>query len=71
MLREKYLRRNAGKDHTFQSVVLAGVYDVKSLKLKIREGVEIKYLIPKNTGLSRRFLQLIYKATIIKNGWIS
>ncbi|MCP4157869.1 MAG: AAA family ATPase, partial [bacterium] len=32
MLRHKYLLRNKGKDDTFQSVILAGVYDVKNLK---------------------------------------
>ena len=35
MLRDKYLKQNSGKDKTFYSVVLAGVHDVKSLKLKI------------------------------------
>jgi len=35
MLRNKYLLRNSGKDKTFHSVILAGVHDVKSLKLKI------------------------------------
>jgi hypothetical protein len=35
MLRDKYLKQNEGQDVTFHSVVLAGVYDVKSLKLKI------------------------------------
>jgi hypothetical protein len=35
MLRNKYLARAAGKDITFQSVVLAGVHDVKNLKLAI------------------------------------
>ena len=35
LLREKFLLRRAGKDHTFHSVVLAGVYDVKNIKLKI------------------------------------
>ena len=29
MLRDKYLFRNAGKDFTFHSVILAGVYDVR------------------------------------------
>lgn len=28
MLRKKYLRRNEGKDDTFQSVILAGVHDI-------------------------------------------
>ena len=35
MLREKYIARRNGKDHTFHSVVLAGVYDIKNLKLKM------------------------------------
>ena len=35
MLREKYLSRNAGKDYTFHSVILAGVYDVRNLKQKM------------------------------------
>ena len=35
MLRDKYLFRNAGKDYTFHSVILAGVYDVRNLKYKM------------------------------------
>jgi hypothetical protein len=39
MLREKYIARRNGKDHTFHSVILAGVYDIKNMKLKmIKEG---------------------------------
>lgn len=37
MLREKYLSRKAGEDHTFVSVILAGVYDVKNIKLRMQE----------------------------------
>lgn len=37
MLREKYLARKAGEDTTFTSVILAGVYDVKNIKLRMRE----------------------------------
>ncbi|MBP2033790.1 hypothetical protein J2Z42_002497 [Clostridium algifaecis] len=48
MLRNKYLLRNAGKDRTFHSVILAGVHDVKSLKLKIRPDEEHKYNSPWN-----------------------
>jgi hypothetical protein len=36
MLRSKYLKSNQGKGHTFHSVILAGVHDVKTLKAKIR-----------------------------------
>ena len=35
MLRDKYLFRNAGKDYTFHSVILAGVYDIRNLKQKM------------------------------------
>jgi len=39
MLRSKYLARKNGKDYTFHSVILAGVYDIKNIKLKmIKEG---------------------------------
>ena len=36
MLRNKYLSRNKQKDITFHSVILAGIYDVKNLKLKFQ-----------------------------------
>jgi hypothetical protein len=40
MLRNKFLARKIGEDHTFHSVILAGVYDIKNIKLKlIHEGV--------------------------------
>ena len=35
MLREKFLARRASKDHTFHSVILAGVYDIRNIKLKM------------------------------------
>jgi hypothetical protein len=35
MLRDKYLERTNPKKATFQSVILAGVYDIKNLKLKM------------------------------------
>lgn len=50
MLRSKYLLRNEGKDYTFQSVILAGVHDVKSLKLKLRSDEEHKYNSPWNSA---------------------
>ncbi len=37
MLREKYQARKIGEDFTFYSVVLAGVYDVKNIKLRLIE----------------------------------
>ena len=48
LLREKYLRWQQGKDVTFQSVILAGVYDVKTLKIKMHPGEESKYNSPWN-----------------------
>lgn len=46
MLRDKYLSQDFAK--TFQSVVLAGLYDVKSLKLKLRPDAKQKYNSPWN-----------------------
>ncbi|BDU51124.1 AAA-like domain-containing protein [Haliovirga abyssi] len=48
MLREKYLRRNAGEDYTFHSVILAGVHDIKNLKLRYRKDEERIYNSPWN-----------------------
>ncbi|KEI98213.1 AAA family ATPase [Clostridium botulinum] len=48
LLRNKYLLRNVGKDYTFHNVVLAGVHDIKTLKLKIRSDEEHKYNSPWN-----------------------
>jgi hypothetical protein len=40
MLRDKYLAKKKGKEFSFQSAILAGVYDIKNIKLKmINEGV--------------------------------
>jgi AAA-like domain len=46
MLRNKYLERK--RNPTFHSVVLAGVHDVKNLKLKIRPDEAAKYNSPWN-----------------------
>lgn len=51
LLREKYLKCQQGKDKTFQSVILAGVYDVKTLKLKLHPGEETKYNSPWNIAV--------------------
>ncbi len=49
MLRELYLQRTRrGMKSTFHSVVLAGVYDIKNLKLKLRPDEEKKYNSPWN-----------------------
>ncbi len=46
MLRDKYLRRR--KQPTFHSVILAGVYDIKNLKLKMRPDLAHEYNSPWN-----------------------
>ena len=49
MLRDMYLRReDNGMKSAFHSVILAGVYDIKNLKLKIRPDAEKKYNSPWN-----------------------
>ena len=51
MLRKKYLERDKlGMDSTFLSVVLAGVYNIKNLKIKIRPDAEKKYNSPWNVS---------------------
>ena len=47
ILRELYLERAMGAV-TFKSVILAGVYDIKNLKLKLRPDEEKKYNSPWN-----------------------
>ncbi|HEY5523743.1 MAG TPA: GxxExxY protein, partial [Clostridium sp.] len=51
MLRKKYLAREVEEDYTFKSVILAGLYDVKSLKLKFRKDQESKYNSPWNIAV--------------------
>lgn len=46
VLRDMFLKRD--KIPTFQSVILAGVYDIKNLKLKIRPEEEHQYNSPWN-----------------------
>jgi hypothetical protein len=51
MLRTKYLGRNEGRDHSFHSVILAGVHDIKTLKDKIRPDSEKKFNSPWNIAV--------------------
>jgi hypothetical protein len=51
MLRSKYLLRGTGQDYTFQSVILAGVHDIKTLKTQIRSDDEKKYNSPWNIAI--------------------
>lgn len=48
MLRDKYLNRNKGIDYTFHSVLLAGVHDIKNLKLRLKADEEKTYNSPWN-----------------------
>lgn len=50
LLRSKYLEQIDGRDVTFQSVILAGVYDIKNLKLRLRQDEEQKYNSPWNVA---------------------
>lgn len=51
MLRDKYQQRKKGKDHTFHSVILAGVHDIKNLKAKIHPGEKRMYNSPWNIAV--------------------
>ncbi|MBU0766154.1 MAG: AAA-like domain-containing protein [Bacteroidetes bacterium] len=51
ILRTKYLLRKEDRDYTFHSIILAGVHDVKTLKLKIRDGKEEKFNSPWNIAI--------------------
>lgn len=52
MLRSLYLGRTKGKNTTFKSVILAGVHDIKNLKIKFRDKGEIKYNSPWNIAVN-------------------
>ena len=42
-LRDKYIARKDDRDYTFHSVILAGVYDIKNIKLKLlKEGIYVR-----------------------------
>lgn len=51
MLRNKYLDCKDDGDSTFKSVILAGVYDIKNMKLKLRPDEEKKYNSPWNIAV--------------------
>jgi hypothetical protein len=52
MLRNKYIMANDELDYTFHSVILAGVHDVKNLKIKLRADEEKKYNSPWNIAVN-------------------
>ena len=51
ILREKYLNSREDRDITFYSVILAGLHDVKTLKMRIRPESETKYNSPWNIAV--------------------
>ncbi len=51
LLRAKFLSAAQGKEMTFHSVILAGVHDIKTLKLKIRPDDERRYNSPWNIAV--------------------
>lgn len=51
MLRDKYIKRVGAHIPTFWSVILAGVYDIKNMKLKLRPEDEKKYNSPWNIAV--------------------
>ncbi len=51
MLRNKYIKRVGDHIPTFWSVILAGVYDIKNMKLKLRPDEEKKYNSPWNVAV--------------------
>jgi hypothetical protein len=51
VLRDKYLNQHEGRDHSFQSIILAGVHDIKNLKQKIRPDEASKYNSPWNIAI--------------------
>ena len=51
MLRNKFLERAKNRDTTFHSVILAGVHDVRNLKLILRPDAEQKYNSPWNIAV--------------------
>ncbi len=51
MLRSLYLSREKGISTTFKSVILAGVYDIRNLKIKYRDNDDTRYNSPWNIAV--------------------
>ena len=52
MLRNKYLLMRENIENSFKSVILAGVNDIKNLKISIRDGEELKQNSPWNIAIN-------------------
>ncbi len=66
LLREKYLKRSAGRDCTFKSVILAGVHDIKNLKMKLHPGQIGHYNSPWNIAADFQ-VNMSFEAAGIEN----
>ncbi|MDQ1354716.1 MAG: hypothetical protein QG657_5025 [Acidobacteriota bacterium] len=66
MLRNKYLKRDEPGQPTFHSVILAGVHDVKSLKIKFRKDSESKLNSPWNIAVDFK-VNLSFSANEIRS----
>jgi hypothetical protein len=60
MLRTKYLSRDLPEHHTFYSIVLAGVHDIKSLKFKLRNPEAAQYNSPWNIAADFKVVMEFY-----------
>ncbi|MEK7257613.1 MAG: AAA-like domain-containing protein, partial [Bacteroidota bacterium] len=65
MLRTKFLAAAEERDLTFHSVVLAGVHDVKTLKLKLRPDAEQKFNSPWNIAADFKVEMSLLPAEIL------
>ncbi|MGL5415845.1 MAG: GxxExxY protein [Clostridium sp.] len=52
VLRSLFLERAVGETTTFKSVILAGVHDIRNLKLKFRDGTDTRYNSPWNIAVN-------------------
>lgn len=66
LLRNKYLLTLKGRDYTFHSIILAGVHDVKNLKLKLRSNDDRSYNSPWNIAVDFK-VDLLFNREEIKN----
>jgi hypothetical protein len=66
MLRNKYLKRDEPGQATFHSVILVGVHDVKSLKIKYRKDSESKLNSPWNIAVDFK-VNLSFSANEIRS----
>jgi hypothetical protein len=66
MLRNKYLKRDEPGQPTFHSVILVGVHDVKSLKIKYRKDSDAKFNSPWNIAVDFK-VNLSFSANEIRS----